>query len=44
MGKISIITQLMVPVYVTMYSLKITIIANVAANHPLSQKNVANKK
>ena len=38
MGKISIITHLMVPAYVTMYSLKITIIANITATHPVLQK------
>ena len=49
-SKILVITQLQVPAYVTMYFLLITIMANVAAKHPLLQKklnkiqNVANKK
>ena len=43
-SKISVITQLRVPAYVTMYFLIITLMANVAAKHPLLQKNATNFK
>ena len=38
MGEVSTITQLQVPVYVTTYFLKITIMANITATHPVLQK------
>ena len=38
-SKISVITQLQVPAYVTMYFLLITIMAKVVAKHSLLEKN-----